>query len=204
MSRIRVVPMGANLIDEVLALLPREVSEYPSSLVVFQGKRPGHFLRQALARGVGRAFIPPRVHTLDTFLDALYLEELGGSADEISPLDAVGMLFALQREASPRIGGEHYAALESFLSLGRRMYEAFEELGDAGASPDQVRAASTGLQFDNGLLLATLYEQFTKEVLKEGKVTRALSRSNHPVTSFLRVEGSSAPPRHSAARVKST
>lgn len=174
MNRIRVVPMGANLIDEVLALLPREVSEYPSSLVVFQGKRPGHFLRRALARRVGRAFIPPRVHTLDTFLDALYLEELGGSADEISPLDAVGMLFALQREASPRIGGEHYAALESFLPLGRRMYEAFEELGNAGASPEQVRAASTGLQFDNGLLLAGLYEQFTAQVQKEGKITRAM------------------------------
>ena len=174
MSRIRVVPIGVNLIDEVLAVLPHEVIEYPSSLVIFQGKRPGHFLRRALARHVGRAFIPPRVHTLDTFLDALYREELAGSAEEITPLDAVEMLFALQREASPRIGGEHYATLESFLSLGRRMYEAFEELRDARATPEQVRAASTGLQFDNGLLLATLYEQFTKEVLKEGKVTRAL------------------------------
>ncbi len=114
------------------------------------------------------------MHTLDTFLDALYLEDLAGSADEISPLDAVGMLFALQQEALPRIGGEHYAALESFLPLGRRMYEVFEELRDACATPDQVRAASTGLQFDHGLVLATLYEQFAAQVQKEGKITRAM------------------------------
>jgi ATP-dependent helicase/nuclease subunit B len=173
-SRIRVVPMGVNLIDEVLRILPGEVREYPSALVVFQGRRPGHFLRRALARAAGGAFIPPRVLTLDTFLDMVYSEELGESAEEISPLDAVGMLYELQRGASPRIGGEHYATLESFLSLGRRMYEAFEELQDAGASAVQVRAASTGLQFDNGLLLAALYEQFYANVQAEGKVTRAM------------------------------
>ncbi len=174
MNRVRVVPTGGNLIDEVLALLPPGASDFSSSLVVFEGRRPGHFLRRALARRLGRAFLPPRVYTLETLLDALYREELLGSADEIGPLDAVSILFDLHCAASPRLGGDRYATLESFLPLGRRLFDALEELKDERADPDRVRAASAGLQFDNGHMLAMLYERFYMRIQDEGKVTRGV------------------------------
>jgi len=174
MNRVRVVPTGSNLMDEVLGLLPVGGPPVTSSLVVFQGRRPGHFLRRALARKLGRAFIPPQVHTLESLLDAIYREELLGTAEEIGPLDAVGILFDLHCNASPRLGGDRYATLESFLPLGRRLFDALEELKDERADPDRVRAASAGLQFDNGHMLATLYERFYKCIEDEGKVTRGV------------------------------
>ncbi len=174
MSDLRVIGPDGSLLDAVLELLPAEPELLASSVVVFDGKRPGHFLRRALARRIGRAYVPPHVHTFSTFVDTLYAGDLAGPGEELQPLDAVGLLASLHRDASPRLGGERYTSLETFLPLGRRLFSALEELRAQGATPAQVRAASAGLQFVNGEMLATLFERFYEQVLQTGKTTPAL------------------------------
>ena len=174
MTDLRVIGADGSLLDTVLELLPADPGLLASSVVVFDGKRPGHFLRRALARRIGRAYVPPRVHTFSTFVDMLYAGDLAGTGEELQPLDAVGLLASLHRQASPRLGGERYTSLEAFLPLGQRLFSALEELRAEGATPAQVRAASTGLQFVNGEMLATLFERFYERILQTGKTTPAL------------------------------
>jgi ATP-dependent helicase/nuclease subunit B len=173
MSDLRVIGPGEHLIDSVQELLPTDPAKLSSCTIVFEGKRPGHFLRRALARRLGSSFLPPRVHTFATFVDFLFIEKLGGNPEVITDLDAIGMLYALHREAVPRLGGERYITLEAFVPLGQRIFAALEELRAEQASASRVRAASTGVQFDNGEMLATLYEGFYEWIKRDGTSTPA-------------------------------
>ena len=75
---VAVVPPDGELIEEVISCLIAQDKERPpegkerdfsSSLVVFPGKRPPHFLRKALAKKIGSSFIPPVTFSIDEFID---------------------------------------------------------------------------------------------------------------------------------------
>jgi len=64
MSTTVVIPATEHLVRTVLRFLEPAVHDYSSSAVVFQGKRPAHFLRKELAGRHGSACIPPRIFSL--------------------------------------------------------------------------------------------------------------------------------------------
>jgi hypothetical protein len=75
-----VIPPGQNLVEEVLAHVEGKEKDYSSSLVVFPGKRPSHFLRKALAARLGSSFIPPSVLSMDEFIDPFVMNSPGQEA----------------------------------------------------------------------------------------------------------------------------
>ncbi len=123
---ITVLSPATNLITEIVSLLPageKDLSEY---LIVFPGRRPGHFLRKALAEKVCGCILPPIIYSMDECIDALY-EELQQKR-KIGPVDAVAILHDIHTKASQRIGGQNFLSLDSFFPIGMKIFRDIEEL----------------------------------------------------------------------------
>ncbi|MEO5355721.1 MAG: PD-(D/E)XK nuclease family protein [Nitrospirae bacterium YQR-1] len=128
MKGVKILSSNENLIDEILSLLVTDGNDYSSNVVVFPGKRPGHFLRKAIADKDGTAFIPPLIFSMDAFVDYIYTEVLNHHERKTDTLDAIAILYKLHRQAIKPIGGDCYLGADSFLSVGIDIYKDIEEL----------------------------------------------------------------------------
>lgn len=174
MSKSYVISPSQNLIDEVLHRLSSDGLDYSKNLVIFPGKRPGYFLRKAIAKKRGTSFIPPREVSMEEFVDMIYTQALGRNEPAMEALDAAAVLFEHHRQSAQRFGGEHFNNLDEFLPLGLKLFEEIEELKIAGCSPKLVREKVEGISYGRIYLIAEVYEQFYDEVEKRGLVTRAM------------------------------
>ncbi len=174
----RIIPPGKSLIEEVLDHLTGNVRDYSSSMVVFPGKRPSHFLRKALAAKVGSSFIPPTVFSMDEFIDSLF-DELS-PAKKIETIDAAALLYDIHRKAPMPLGGKGFMTPDSFFPLGLKIYRDIEELTIEGVNPQMVK----GIEFfiaegmpeqtiERLQSLSYFYEQFYREIDALGFSTRA-------------------------------
>ncbi len=135
---VTLLPRGANLIEAVAGRLEPEGKDYSRNWVVFPEQRPGHYLRRALAAREGSGFVPPRVDSIDTFVNRVYEEHLGRHDRVIDVLDAVALLFDLHRSAPNRLGRDEFLAADHFFSLGVKLWNDLEALTAAGLTPDEI------------------------------------------------------------------
>lgn len=119
MGKIIELPYRENPVE----YLANIVKDRERTIVVFPGKRPALFLRKRLSELVGKAFIPPRIFSLEDFISYLY-ERGFGKAVFINSLDASWLIFTLSREMH-RL--KDYPTFESFFFWGTRIYNMFEE-----------------------------------------------------------------------------
>ncbi len=173
-----IIPPGKSLIEEVLAHLTGTERDYSSSLVVFPGKRPSHFLRKALAAKVNASFIPPMVFSMDEFMDSLFYELSPGK--KIETIDAVALLYDIHRKAATPLGGKGFMTPDSFFPLGLKIYRDIEELTIEGIKPQMVKGIESFItegmpeQTIIGLQsLSYFYEQFYREIDALGFSTRS-------------------------------
>lgn len=124
MSRCLMLAAGSDLIAEVAGILERSGQPWEESLVIFPGKRPGHFLRRALAQALGRAYRPPRILSLDELAEDL-AERSGFMAKKIDALEAAARLYPICGRGLP---GGRPMPLERFLPWGFKIYSDLEEL----------------------------------------------------------------------------
>jgi CRISPR/Cas system-associated exonuclease Cas4 (RecB family) len=164
---------SVNLVEEVMQRLSADGADYSNNLVVFPGKRPGYFLRKAIATKEGKSFIPPTEFSIEEFVDLIFRQILGRHEPTLDELDAVSLLFEQHLNSLERLGGEHFTSLEAFLPLGIKLFEEMEELRIAGCSPKLVREKVGGITYGNLYLLPGLYERFYKEVEDRHYITRA-------------------------------
>ncbi len=173
-----IIPPAKSLIEEVLANLTGEERDYSSSLVVFPGKRPSHFLRKALAAKVGSSFIPPVVFSMDEFIDSLFGEL--SPAKKIETIDAVALLYNIHRKAPTPLGGNGFMTPDSFFPLGLKIYRDIEELTIEGINPQMVK----GVEFfiaegmpeqtiERLQSLSYFYDRFYREIDALGFSTRS-------------------------------
>jgi len=173
-----IIPPGKSLIEEVLAHLTGNERDYSSSLVIFPGKRPAHFLRKALAAKVGSGFIPPMIFSMDEFIDSL-LDELS-PAKKIETIDAVALLYNIHRKAPTPLGGNGFMTPDSFFPLGLKIYRDIEELTIEGINPQMVKGVEFFIAEDMPeqtierlQSLSYFYEQFYREIDALGFSTRS-------------------------------
>ncbi len=173
-----IIPHGKSLIEEVLTHLAGNERDYSSSLVVFPGKRPAHFLRKALASKVGSSFIPPMVFSMDEFIDSLFDES--SPAKKIEIIDAVALLYNIHRKAPMPLGGKGFMTPDSFFPLGLKIYRDLEELTIEGINPQMVKGVeffiAEGMPAQTIERLQSLsyfYEQFYREIDALGFSTRS-------------------------------
>ena len=127
---IMVLSPAENLVSRIASLLPAEGRDLSEYLIVFPGRRPGHFLRKALASRAGGSIMPPVIYSMDECIDALY-EELQQKR-KIGPVDAVALLHDIHTRASARIGGQNFLSLDSFFVAGS--FQKLIELSKVDAS----------------------------------------------------------------------
>jgi hypothetical protein len=174
MSAVKILGRGEDLLAQVVDLLAPPRQDYSGDLVVFPGKRPAHALRKALADRMNVSFIPPRLHSVNTFIEFVHSITLKIQKPELSRLDAVAILYDVHRKLEQRIGRDSYYSLESFLSVGSKLIGELEEVMMANLSRERIREVMTHVQYQKFHSLSAYYEQFYQEVERRGFVTRAM------------------------------
>ncbi|MEW6062421.1 MAG: hypothetical protein AB1600_10835, partial [Bacteroidota bacterium] len=71
MNNVRLISPASSLLDEVMNSLQPDGVDYSATVVVFPGKRPAHVLRKKLADKLKTSFIPPKIFSIDIFIDYL-------------------------------------------------------------------------------------------------------------------------------------
>jgi len=175
---VRIVPAGNDLIEEVAGLVSWDGRDCSKNLVVFPGRRPAHFLRKSLAGQAGGAFLPPKVLSMDGFVDLLYEQIFPGR--KLETIDAVSMLYTIHKESADPIGGEGFLTADAFFPLGLRIFSAIEELLIEDVRSAQVRDIEHFVQESippNALgrlqALSFFYDRFYEDVRRQGASTRA-------------------------------
>jgi ATP-dependent helicase/nuclease subunit B len=145
-ARVRLVSPRAGLIAAVAERLPEAGRDFSRSWVVFPERRPAYYLRKALAERLGAGFIPPRIDSLDTFVNHVYAEGLGRRDRAIDVLDAVALLLEIQRSAPEQLGRDRFLTADHFFPLGVKLYHDLEELTSAGVKGEKLRSADILVQ----------------------------------------------------------
>ena len=176
---VQVIQPGQSLIDQVLAHIEGRDNDYSSSLVVFPGKRPSHFLRKALAGKIKSSTIPPDLLSMDEFVDSIC--EKFRMVRKIETIDAVALLYTIHRKSLKPLGGKGFMTPDSFFSLGLKIYRDLEELSIEAIHPRMVREVETliadGLPEQTKARLQSLsyfYETFYGEVEALGYSSRSM------------------------------
>lgn len=174
MSVVSLIPADRNLIEEIRGLLVPDGNNYSANVVVFPGKRPAHALRKAIADTMNGSFIPPRIFSIDHFIDHICFEKMNLKSATLETIDAVGLLYEIHLAASNRVGGEHFASLDSFLPLGVKIFGELEELWIANIPQQRIHDALSGITFGELTNLTVLYDQFYALAQQRNYATRAM------------------------------
>jgi hypothetical protein len=151
--RTIILPHGTDLIESTASHLIANDCDYSSSLVIFPGKRPAHFLRVQIAQKIGGSFIPPVTFSADEFVDFIY--EKFAILKRLEPIDAVALLYEIHQEAPIPMGGTGFMTLDRFFPLGMNIYHDLEEITIEGVLSSQIQGMET--------LLAEKIPQYTTE-----------------------------------------
>ena len=129
----------ADLIRTVASRLRPAGKDYGRSWVIFPETRPAYYLRKVLAESERSGFVPPRIDSLDGFVDRVHAERLGSREKPIDALDAVALLFDIHRAAPDRLGGGHFLSADRFFPVGTKIFRDIEELALGGVRPEDLR-----------------------------------------------------------------
>ncbi|HZY10536.1 MAG TPA: hypothetical protein VFF29_05220, partial [Bacteroidota bacterium] len=175
MSNVKVLLPRENLVhaaaQEIDTSSGANLSNY---IVVFPGKRPAHFLRKALTEQYSSSFIPPRIFSIDNFVDFIARNQLGINKPQIDVLDAVSILYDVHLHANPKLGVEYYTTLDSFLPVGIKLFQELEEVMLANLPLNRIRDALIGIQYPKYHSLAYYYESFYAQIERRKLITRSL------------------------------
>jgi hypothetical protein len=87
--RVELVSPKDDLIAAIASRLSGEGKDYSRAWIVFPEKRPAYYLRKMLAAREKTGFIPPRIDSIDEFVNNVYAERLGLRDRLIDVLDAI-------------------------------------------------------------------------------------------------------------------
>ncbi|HTR82289.1 MAG TPA: PD-(D/E)XK nuclease family protein [Bacteroidota bacterium] len=174
MSTISLISPQQNLVDEIVPLLVPDGRDFSNNIVVFPGKRPAHMLRRALASRTGKGFIPPKIFSIDHFIDYLCEEKLQAGLGRLEPLDAVALLHDIYLADPQRLGGGHFIELDAFLPLGMKIFGELEELWLADVPLRRVKDALSGIVFGGLTSLLVFYEQLYATAGQRRLATRSM------------------------------
>ena len=181
MNDALIVGQQENLIERTASLLSAHGKDYSHNLVVFPGRRPAHFLRRELAQRGKGSFIPPLILSMDGFMDYVTEAVHAVPVRNVETVDAIAILYQIHRSAREPLGGESFLTLDSFFSLGIKLFTDIEELYIEGVPPAMVREIQP---FTDEMIpkhaLARLqslhffYKTFYEKISRLGMATRSM------------------------------
>jgi CRISPR/Cas system-associated exonuclease Cas4 (RecB family) len=128
-----------NLVEEVAEQLICVGKDYSSSLVIFPGKRPSHFLRKVLAEREKSSFIPPLILSMDEFIEHVHDESLELEGRKLEAIDAISILYSIHAASPEHLGRKSFLTPDTFFPVGTKLYNELEELAIEGISSKKVR-----------------------------------------------------------------
>ncbi|HCA78947.1 MAG TPA: hypothetical protein DEP53_04360 [Bacteroidetes bacterium] len=174
MSQHIIIAASESLVGEIVSRFPGGANDFGAMMVVFPGKRPAHFVRRALAELTKGSFIPPRIFSIDSFIDHLVTERLNIRQRALENFDAVALLFEIHRALPSPLGGEHFHTLDRFLPLGLKLYGELEELVMADAEPRRIREAMSTVPLGRVQALPDYFNRFYDALRERNLTTRSL------------------------------
>ncbi len=136
---VLLIPSPENLIEKVEGHLIGIEKDYSSSLVIFPGKRPSHFLRKVLADREKSSFIPPLILSMDEFIEHVHDEFLGLGGRKLEAIDAISILYAIHAASPEHLGRKSFLTPDTFFPVGMKLYNDLEELYIEGVPPKKVK-----------------------------------------------------------------
>jgi|YNPBryunderm2012_1023409.scaffolds.fasta_scaffold00043_8 CRISPR/Cas system-associated exonuclease Cas4 (RecB family) len=183
--KLFLISPGVDLAEYLADYLLNSGRPLTSFWIVFPESRPAHYLRKALAARLKKGFLPPKLSSLDEFVDLIYTEFLKLDYPLIDPIEAIAFLYRIHTEhpASSFFGLEQnpsFITLDEFFPLGMKIFNDLEELKSGLVTRDQF------LMIDNLVpekippqarsrfqKLSFFYQEFYTRLEKEGFSTRA-------------------------------
>ena len=167
----------AEIILKDFAKDPRDLSRIAC---VFGGRRPGMFLRRELAERVNKAYLPPRIFSMDELVDHLVSD--GGFLRNAIDLDACYSLYRLAKEHAPAIvkGRDTFA---EFLPWSREIISFIEQLDLEDIADEKLagvqKSAAIGFEIPeniNSMLehIVRLRELYHADMLKRRQRSRGM------------------------------
>src|SRR3989304_1730823 len=136
---VLLISPSENLVEKVAEHLIGIEKDYSSSLVIFPGKRPSHFLRKVLADKEKSSFIPPVILSMDEFIEHVHDESLGFRGRKLEAIDAVSILYTLHAASPEHLGKKSFLTPDTFFPVGMKLYNDLEELYIEGVPSKKVR-----------------------------------------------------------------
>ena len=128
-----------NLVQKAAEHLIGIEKDYSSSLVIFPGKRPSHFLRKILADKEKSSFIPPLILSMDEFIEHAHDESLGLGGKKLEAIDAISILYSIHAASPEHLGRKSFLTPDTFFPVGMKLYNDLEELYIEGILSKKVR-----------------------------------------------------------------
>ncbi|HLX11952.1 MAG TPA: PD-(D/E)XK nuclease family protein, partial [Bacteroidota bacterium] len=173
MSNALLLSPGIDIIAAVADRIDRAGADCSHNLVLFPGKRPGHFLRKALAEKIGTSFLPPEIYSLDVFVETVFQTELdpGQTIRVLAPLDAASLLHDIHLQSPARLGAAYYLALDDFLPLGVKLFHELEEIAMEELPLAAVKEKTGAIEFRGLQPLYYFYDRFYAVLQEQGYCT---------------------------------
>lgn len=163
-----------DLIEKVISLLYREEFDYSSNAVIFPGKRPALYLRKKLAERIKSPLIPPKIFSIDEFVNFLFKKI--ENSQFIEPFDGVGMIYQICRENN--FLTPFFSQFDHFLPYGFKLFQIFEELYIERISVEKLKEVETLIDIPLNSkkhlrFLSKTYEIFYKQLQHRQLSTRS-------------------------------
>ena len=115
---VLLISTSENLVERVADHLIGIEKDYSSSLVIFPGKRPSHFLRKILADKEKSSFIPPVILSMDEFIEHAHDESLGLEGRKLESIDAISILYSIHVASPEHLGEKSFLTPDTFFPVG--------------------------------------------------------------------------------------
>ncbi len=178
---VLLISTSENLIEKVAEHLIGIEKDYSSSLVIFPGKRPSHFLRKVLADKEKSSFIPPVILSMDEFIEHVHDESLGLERRKLESIDAISILYSIHAASPEHLGRKSFLTPDTFFPVGMNLYNDLEELYIEGIPSKKVKEidsiAGENIPEPTAKRLQSLsyfYETFYKRIEEGHFSTRSL------------------------------
>lgn len=162
-----------NLLEWVTSYLieRRRDGDFSAYTVVFPNKRPKHFLLKYLSKNIGKPFLPPKILSIDEFVEVLF-RRVCKNHIKLSPVEAVYILHSTMREIDKSAKNQLFSRFEKFFPYGIKLFQAFEELWIESIKPERL----TGLSdlISQYVSLSKAYREFYQYLESRGFATRSI------------------------------
>lgn len=172
-EKFTLLPADGDLVAAVADILEKR-DDLASCVVVFPGRRPGHFLRKLLYERLGKSFEAPAVYSMDELI-GLLAEAAAGARPEIGELDAAALMLQLDGGVSglAPLAGRSGRELDWFLPWALKAYADFEEIKKELKETNKLGMFDLNLEAGEGGAVYKLAKDFVKKFGGFSKVYRA-------------------------------